>query len=67
MIDLMAKLVGLVTQFGAAVAAFFWAKNRADTKTLSATLEKQNAMLDAVHRGPRDQSDVVERLRDGGF
>ncbi|HEX7776318.1 MAG TPA: hypothetical protein VF449_07300 [Parvibaculum sp.] len=67
MIDLFAKLVGFLTQFGAAVAAFFWARNSADARTLKSTVEKQNAMLDAARDGPRDQSDAVKRLRDGGF
>jgi hypothetical protein len=66
-IDLLAKLIGVVADFGAALIAFLWARDRERASALKQTLEKQNAIREAGELGPRDQSDAVERLRDGRF
>ena len=67
MIDLLAKIVAIVAQFGTALAAYFWAGDRAEAQRLKRELEVRNAIMDAMRGGPRDQSDAARRLRDGTF
>ncbi|MCE9650571.1 MAG: hypothetical protein K8R18_13190 [Parvibaculum sp.] len=67
MIDLFAKFIGVVADFGAALIAFLWARDRERAAMLERTVEVQDAIRKAGELGPRDQSDAVERLRDGSF
>jgi hypothetical protein len=67
MTELLAKLIGVVAEFGASLIAFFWARERERASALERTVERQDAIRKAGELGPRDQSDAVERLRDGSF
>lgn len=67
MIDLLARLIGVFAEFGAALIAFLWARERERVAMLEDKVERQNAIREAGNLGPGDQSDAVERLRDGSF
>lgn len=67
MIDLIAKIIGFLGEFGAALLAFLLARENGAAKALQKDVETQNAINDALANAPRDQSDTVERLRDGTF
>jgi hypothetical protein len=66
-IDLLSRLVGVVGEFGAALMAFLWARDRARGEALARKMEVQNAILEAGRDSPRDQSDATRRLREGNF
>lgn len=67
MTDVLAKLLGIIAEFGAALLAYLWARDRERGRELEKTLETQNAIREAGRNGPRDQSDAARRLRDGNF
>ncbi|HUD52860.1 hypothetical protein [Parvibaculum sp.] len=67
MIDLLAKIVGALAQFGAAFLAFMLARESGAAKAMQKEVERQDAINDALANAPRDQSDAVGRLRDGTF
>tara|TARA_R110002110_G_scaffold24174_10_gene90983 strand:+ start:523 stop:726 length:204 start_codon:yes stop_codon:yes gene_type:complete len=65
--DLIAKIVGVIAEFGASVMAYLWARDRARAAAIEALREKEHAIREAGDLGPRTQSDAVERLREGRF
>ncbi|MGB3809171.1 MAG: hypothetical protein WA943_03685 [Parvibaculum sp.] len=67
MTELLSRLIAVVAEFGAALLAYLWARDRERGKALEKTLERQNAIREAGDNGPRDQSDAARRLRDGSF
>ncbi|MGB5949471.1 MAG: hypothetical protein WBG82_09140 [Parvibaculum sp.] len=67
MIGLLEKIVALAAQFASAMTAFLWAGDRAEAARLRRQMEVRNAIEEAMSMGPRDQSDVARRLRDGSF
>lgn len=67
MIDLIAKLVGLLGEFGVGLFGYLLARRADDAETLAQKLDRQNAINDALASAPRDQSDAARRLRDGTF
>lgn len=67
MIDLFAKLAGLLGEFGIGLLGFLLARRSDNAEALRQELERQNAINDALADAPRDQSDAARRLRDGRF
>ncbi len=67
MIDLIAKLVGLLGEFGIGLLGYLLARRNGDAEALRRELEKQKAINDALADAPRNQSDAARRLRDGSF
>ena len=67
MIELLAKLISVVAEFGASLMAFLWARDRERAEALRQLMERQGAIRKAGELGPRSQSDAVERLRDNTF
>lgn len=67
MIDLLAKLVGFLGEFGAAWLSYLLAKRQDEAAALSKEVEQKNAIGEALAEAPRDQSDALRRLRGGTF
>lgn len=67
MIDLLAKLIGVLGEFGAAWLSYLLAKRQGEAAALSGEVEKQNAIGEALAEAPRDQPDALRRLRGGSF
>ncbi|MEN6541998.1 hypothetical protein [Parvibaculum sp.] len=67
MIDLLAKLIGILGQFGAAWLSYLLAKRQDEAAALAKEVEKQNAIGEALAAAPHDQSDALRRLRGGSF
>ncbi len=67
MIDLVAKIIGFLSEFGTALLAYLLARESGAAKVLQKEVETQDAINDALAKAPRDQSDAAGRLRDGSF
>tara|TARA_R110000824_G_scaffold366730_2_gene555673 strand:- start:210901 stop:211104 length:204 start_codon:yes stop_codon:yes gene_type:complete len=67
MMELVAKIVGVLAEFSSGLLAYLWARERARAAALEALREREHAIRDASERGPRDAADAAQWMREGRF